>query len=605
MSKRKATLKDENKENEEVVAKKIKNNKAVLHALQDINNNIINETDDQAETVAINKEQKLKKIKIVKKLLKEIDSSSYASVSGEARELNADVELIAKKFGDIQLPLYQTQAQQLIKVCKPVPNGQEFETIFDTVLSDTFQLEPSEFEISNDDWDENLAKLVKRVAKQLGCKGKVTANLYKMLLYTKGAHFKKHMDKKNEEDMFGTLIIQLPSIYTGGELEFYDDEKKAVNFAESLAEDSTKIYYAAHYCDVEHEILEVKSGYRLALVYNLCWANGNQTSFDIDGLTDQMTSTLDKLNGSDERIGFFLNHKYTGQAFETCGLKALKGIDNDRYNLLKNASDQLPDHKQLNFFVLSANLEIQTDKNQKFGLKVKSVNVYESENTIERLYDSSGKFYGKYELNFGLKDFLEIADLNKAVDEAADFADCKSWRNIVNQNNEYTRNNGMILATKFQAYMLVIMPKQAGAESKASIRFSAEKFLSSLSMDQISKEDAKLVEDFKSFSDSLISHSVANKAKIYLNEDHCYKILYILFRLDDVDLVKKLMSIINLEFSKTYFSICVKMIQKYGYEIIREILKIHLRDISGRLQLTRDFLKVIISFLIFFYLFRN
>ena len=593
MSKRKATLSDENKENEGVEAKKVKNNDNALRTLREINYNITNEPDEE-EQATLTKEQKLKQIKIVKKLLKEIDSSGNTSVSGEARELNANIELIAKNFGDIQLPLYETQAEQLIKVCKQAPYGQKFETLYDTTVRDTFQLEPSEFEIKNNDWDKNLAKLVKRVAKQLGCKGQVTAQLYKMLLYKKGGHFKKHRDTEKEKGMFGTLIIQLPSIYTGGELVFYDgDDKKVVNFAESLAKDSNKIYYAAHYADVEHAISEVKTGYRLALVYNLCWANGNESTLHNEGLIDQMASPLSKLNGPNDRIGFFLNHKYSGQAFETYGLKALKGIDNDRYNLLKNASDQLPAKKQLNFFALSAYLEIITDVNQKFGPKVKSINVYEYENKVERLYDSRGNFYGKKELKFQLKDFLEIVDLNKSVDEKADLSNCKLWARMVDQDEEYTGNEGMVLKTIYQTYMLVIMPKQDGAESKTSIRFSAETFLSSLSLNQISKEDAQLVEDFKSFSDLLISHSVASKAKIYLNDDHYLKILYILFILDDVDLVNKLMPILNIEFSRYFFIIFVKMIQKYGYENIRESLKIHIKPILGNFQLIFNFIKVI------------
>ena len=141
--------------------------------------------------------------------------------------------------------------------------------------------------------------------------------------------------------------------------------------------------------------------------------------------------------------------------------------------------------------------------------------------------------------------------------------------------------------------MLVIMPKQDGAESKTSIRFSAETFLSSLNMNHISKEDAQLVEDFKSFSDLLIRHSVANKAKIYLNDDHYLKILYILFILDDVSLVNKLMPIINLEFSRYFFIIFAKMIQKYGYEHLRESLKVHIKPNLGNFQLISNFLKVI------------
>ena len=39
--------------------------------------------------------------------------------------------------------------------------------------------------------------------------------------------------------------------------------------------DLYSIHFAAHYADVEHEILKVKNGYRLALVYSLCWVDGN------------------------------------------------------------------------------------------------------------------------------------------------------------------------------------------------------------------------------------------------------------------------------------------------------------------------------------------
>lgn len=44
------------------------------------------------------------------------------------------------------------------------------------------------------------------------------ANLYKLRLYEEGGHFKKHRDTEKEPGMFGTLVIQLPSFYQGGEL---------------------------------------------------------------------------------------------------------------------------------------------------------------------------------------------------------------------------------------------------------------------------------------------------------------------------------------------------------------------------------------------------
>jgi hypothetical protein len=77
--------------------------------------------------------------------------------------------------------------------------------------------------------------------------------------------------------MFGTLIIQLPSVHSGGELIVYENNgrsKKVIDFGQKDGKSEFSVYFAAHYADLEHEILEVKSGYRLALVYSLCWTQG-------------------------------------------------------------------------------------------------------------------------------------------------------------------------------------------------------------------------------------------------------------------------------------------------------------------------------------------
>lgn len=44
-------------------------------------------------------------------------------------------------------------------------------------------------------------------------------SLYKMLLlYEEGGHFKKHRDTEKEANMFGTLVVALPSQHEGGDL---------------------------------------------------------------------------------------------------------------------------------------------------------------------------------------------------------------------------------------------------------------------------------------------------------------------------------------------------------------------------------------------------
>lgn len=98
-----------------------------------------------------------------------------------------------------------------------------------------------------------------------------------MLVYEKGGHFLKHRDTEKEKNMFGTLIIQPPSTHTGGELVVYennDRSQRVVDFGQQSDKSKSCVHFAAHYADLEHELREVTSGYRLALVYSLCWANG-------------------------------------------------------------------------------------------------------------------------------------------------------------------------------------------------------------------------------------------------------------------------------------------------------------------------------------------
>jgi hypothetical protein len=77
--------------------------------------------------------------------------------------------------------------------------------------------------------------------------------------------------------MFGILIIQLPSNHSGGELVIYNNDSTTSihDFGVKSGKAQYSINYAAHYADVEHEILEEKSGYRIALIYSLCWINEN------------------------------------------------------------------------------------------------------------------------------------------------------------------------------------------------------------------------------------------------------------------------------------------------------------------------------------------
>lgn len=219
----------------------------------------------------------IKMIKIINSSLKKTKSTGQYAFDGVASELPPLLGLEIKNFGPVSLPLYEEQAEKLIKVCEQAPFGRNEKTLLDTNVRDSYQLDPSHVKIKNPTWNVKLNELVARIAKGLGCLSDIEAKLYKLLLYKKGGHFLKHRDTEKDPLMFGTLVIQLPSKYTGGELIVYHNTngtKKCIDFGQKAGKNEFSIYFAAHYADLEHELLEVKSGYRLVLVYSLCWRHG-------------------------------------------------------------------------------------------------------------------------------------------------------------------------------------------------------------------------------------------------------------------------------------------------------------------------------------------
>ena len=129
--------------------------------------------------------------------------------------------------------------------------------------------------------------------------------------------------------MFGTLIIQLPGEHKGGELVIYnnDSTKSIHDFGAKSGKSEFSIQFAAHYADVEHEILEVKSGYRIALIYSLCWVNGNGCyETKNKGSVEKMISCLSDLSNAKYSLAFSLDYQYTPSSIMQNGINCLKGI---------------------------------------------------------------------------------------------------------------------------------------------------------------------------------------------------------------------------------------------------------------------------------------
>jgi predicted 2-oxoglutarate/Fe(II)-dependent dioxygenase YbiX len=250
------------------------------------------------------------------------------------------IEVTTANFGALSVPLTPQQAQALERVCSPAPFGRGARTLHDPAVRSTAQLSPSEFRLQNAAFADAVQHLARNiVAVQLGCSDAqrqcVSAELYKLLLYRPGDHFAAHVDTEKEQGMFGTLIVQLPSRFTGGELVVrHSGEERIVDL--SGEQSAFGAHYAAFYADCEHEVRPITSGYRLVLVYNLCCraVDTNQARVDEptaasaaqSRLCSLLTHTLrawNELASPPPLLAYVLDHAYTLD-----GLTAFESLKN-------------------------------------------------------------------------------------------------------------------------------------------------------------------------------------------------------------------------------------------------------------------------------------
>jgi hypothetical protein len=170
-------------------------------------------------------------------------------------------------IGPIALPLLPAQAVQLLAAAELAPYGRGADTVVDTSVRRTWQISADRVRIRGKHWPAMLDGIVERAAMGLGAGVGVEAELYKLLVYDEGCFFLEHRDTEKSPGMFGTLIVALPSLHTGGELVIRHRGREVR--LDVRCADVSELAWAAFYADCVHEVLPITSGCRLVLVYNL------------------------------------------------------------------------------------------------------------------------------------------------------------------------------------------------------------------------------------------------------------------------------------------------------------------------------------------------
>ena len=124
-----------------------------------------------------------------------IESAGTFASFGHLADL-PDPQLQVDPCGNIHFPLPEVDASRIIAASHQAPFGKGTETIVDTSVRRTWELNQDQITIHNAQFQDAILRILPIACRGLGIleHGNVEAQLYKLLLYEKGALFKPHTE---------------------------------------------------------------------------------------------------------------------------------------------------------------------------------------------------------------------------------------------------------------------------------------------------------------------------------------------------------------------------------------------------------------------------
>ncbi len=278
------------------------------------------------------------------RLLASIGSSS--TFATHRKVAPDDLSLEVKGVGHIRLPISAGTAHKLCAVARPAPHGFKEQTRLDTRVRDTWEISKTRISIDQSRWKKTLQPQLARLQRELGLPEgcRLEAQLHNLLVYAPGQFFAPHQDSEKADNMVGTLIVSLPSQFTGGAIAVnHHDEKIVVG---GSAKDLT---FIAFYSDCRHEVRPVEKGYRVVLTYNLVVegdvAPAATPTEQVEALSRCLRKFFDtprapRWRGDEDmeppnRLVYLLDHQYTQRGLEW---NRLKNADAARAAALQEAA---------------------------------------------------------------------------------------------------------------------------------------------------------------------------------------------------------------------------------------------------------------------------
>lgn len=396
--------------------------------------------------------------------LKQLSQSESIPCVGGLSDLPAQPGLKVKGR-QISLPVNQEDLEWLCHQGQNSPFGKGMETVFDANIRRSIELEAQDIELLNPHWNSALENLLNSVSEQMGIDFQIKAELFKLLVYQEGGHFKFHQDTEKAPGMFATLIIQLPSRCQGGSLVCRFAEKEYhFDFGNKARDSEFSIYYAAHYADVQHQVEKITKGARLVLIYNLIQPikerqlSANHHEKLLNSAKDMASSIFSLF--SQEQHTFLLQHEYTEQSLSDLGFLAMKGQDRSLVKSLVSINEHLPLEQKLYFMISRVSYSVTSDG---YGGHYRDCDeddmdweeIESSDPDCEICFDEDGHVIpvGHFSIDW-------IHDLNgKEIDSIAfDRVDDNFWGEGDDYIEGYMGNYGPTKETTYARHLLAVMP---------------------------------------------------------------------------------------------------------------------------------------------------
>lgn len=295
-------------------------------------------------------------LEAIASILAEIGDRDVFTARRTTQVDNLDLEVTG--VGKLEFPVSGAQARALRRIARPAHYGKGEETLLDPGVRDSWKIAKSRVKIDRRRWNRTLLPVLDALRFELGLAdgARLKTELHAMLLYGPGQFFAPHQDSETSDDMVGTLVVLLPSTFRGGSL-IVEHRGETVTYRGS----KTKLTFVAFYADCRHEVKPVRSGFRIALTFDLLLGAGSQKLRAPEGIDPALVGNLSQRlhehfetplparryavrdTGTPEmmlppnRLVYLLDHQYTPRSL---AWHRLKGSDRARATALREAAEQ-------------------------------------------------------------------------------------------------------------------------------------------------------------------------------------------------------------------------------------------------------------------------